>query len=233
MPYRDPEKRRAAQAAYRERNKERAREWRRTWYAKNREKADEASKKWARENREHLNAKRRAKHAANPGASREYQRKVYAKHAERYRKASLDWYYRNRDEATRKWREKRLENPDYHRKRIRAWHEKNPGAAVAYNVNRRHRLRAQKGKGLTAQEWRDIKASFCDLCAYCLKPLKLQRDHVEALMRGGLNEAENVVPACAMCNASKGKRSLLVWLRNGGRAARCVLDFNVGVTRAA
>lgn len=189
--------------------------------------------RYRRRNREKINAQRRAWYAANLEKQREYQRRQYEQHPDRYRKAGLDWYYRNRDEATRKWREKRLENPDYHRARVRAWHEKNPGAASAYNVNRRHRLHAQKGNGLAAQQWREIKECFCDLCAYCLKPLKLQRDHVEALMRGGLNEAENVVPACAMCNASKGKRSLLVWLRNGGRAARCVLDFNVGVTRAA
>lgn len=201
--------------------------------------------------RDELNAKRRAKYAANLEESRAKQRAAYAKHAGRYRKASLDWYYRNRDEATRRWREKRAANPDASNARVQAWREKNQGHIKAYNFRSKEQRRATTkaweaanrdkknaqwqrydarkrgavGNGLTDADWKAIRGSFCGLCAYCLRPCASpEQDHVVALTLGGAHDSDNVVVACKSCNSSKRNHTLLHWIMRGGTA---------GIARAA
>jgi 5-methylcytosine-specific restriction endonuclease McrA len=51
-------------------------------------------------------------------------------------------------------------------------------------------------------------------CAYCARRLADQNrsiDHVVPLERGGLHVRDNVVPACRLCNHSKGKHMLDEW----------------------
>lgn len=61
---------------------------------------------------------------------------------------------------------------------------------------------------LTADEWEEIKAQFRYQCAYCGGTSELLvRDHVVPVrLEGGLTK-ENIVPACARCNKSKGGRT--------------------------
>jgi 5-methylcytosine-specific restriction endonuclease McrA len=47
----------------------------------------------------------------------------------------------------------------------------------------------------------------------------LQREHVIAIASGGADCPENVVPACGRCNASKGKKLLVLWAFGCGSAA--------------
>ena len=73
---------------------------------------------------------------------------------------------------------------------------------VQYQANRRAR-KSGNGGSHTLQEWREKCALFANLCAYCGEPKPLQRDHRVPLTRGGTNDIDNIVPACASCNASK------------------------------
>ena len=52
-------------------------------------------------------------------------------------------------------------------------------------------------------------------CAYCgVVDQPLQRDCVLPISRGGSYTLENVVPACAACNQSKGNDEVTSWLRS-------------------
>ncbi len=183
--------------------------------------------------REKRRAWERAHRAKNVEKYRAKCRQYYWANPEKGRTRARAWYAENQEQATRKWREKRLENLEYHSARVRQWNRDNPGHASAYNAKRRHRLLDGRSRGVKAEEWTAIKEYFCDLCAYCLHPLRLERDHVESLDRGGLDEPDNIVPACKSCNCSKGKASLIEWMRRGGRVTRAFLPANVGVVRAA
>lgn len=58
-----------------------------------------------------------------------------------------------------------------------------------------------------------IKAAW-NGCAYCgASTATLQRDCVMAISRGGRYTLDNVVPACAACNASKCNDEVTGWLR--------------------
>lgn len=48
-------------------------------------------------------------------------------------------------------------------------------------------------------------------CVYCGSPYE-HADHVIPLSRGGAHSRDNLVPACAACNLSKGAKLLEEWL---------------------
>lgn len=66
---------------------------------------------------------------------------------------------------------------------------------------------------LTPAQWAEILAAWSG-CAYCgADGVPLQRDCVMAISRGGRYTVDNVVPACAACNASKCNDEVTAWLR--------------------
>lgn len=72
----------------------------------------------------------------------------------------------------------------------------------------------RKGIGnLTMTEWNYIKEYFGHRCAYCYSSnSKLTMDHLIPVTRGGRTDADNIVPACNRCNASKNDDSILEFM---------------------
>jgi 5-methylcytosine-specific restriction endonuclease McrA len=98
------------------------------------------------------------------------------------------------------------------RARVHRYHATDKGriAQATGCSARRARLAGAIGYHSTAA-WRELLASYHGFCIYCLAPATT-RDHVVPLSRGGRNDIENLVPACASCNSSKHNTPLLVWL---------------------
>ena len=69
-------------------------------------------------------------------------------------------------------------------------------------ANRRRHGRKIRGAGVTARQWREIRAAFEGKCAYCGASADTM-DHVIPLSHGGQHEPGNVVPACKRCNFRK------------------------------
>lgn len=66
---------------------------------------------------------------------------------------------------------------------------------------------------LTDEQWSDILSAWGG-CAYCgTSDRALQRDCVLPISRGGRYTLDNVVPACASCNASKSNDEVTAWMR--------------------
>jgi 5-methylcytosine-specific restriction endonuclease McrA len=77
-------------------------------------------------------------------------------------------------------------------------------AAVRKAVSHRRRTRVVLGgPSFTAAEWITLVAAYGGRCAYCGDDGPLQADHRVSLARGGTNSIENILPACASCNAKK------------------------------
>jgi len=53
-------------------------------------------------------------------------------------------------------------------------------------------------------------------CTYCGNIENLSIDHIIPLANGGPHCEENLVVACKSCNSSKGAKSLVVWMLDGG-----------------
>lgn len=60
---------------------------------------------------------------------------------------------------------------------------------------------------------REVMALTGGRCVYCGERRELTKDHQRPLEHGGTYEADNIVPACRSCNASKGTRDVESWLR--------------------
>src|SRR4051812_20870971 len=84
---------------------------------------------------------------------------------------------------------------------------------------------------LTADQWLTIQTAWGG-CAYCgASDRPLQRDCVMAISRGGRYTVDNVVPACAACNASKCNDEVTAWLRRKRLDERAFLERYVHIRR--
>jgi hypothetical protein len=90
---------------------------------------------------------------------------------------------------------------------------KSPGGAryrtypigVAQNAFVRYLLSNLGQESFTEQDWKAVKASFGDACAYCGGTGMVEMDHAIPLSRLQLGEHRlgNLVPACPACNGKK------------------------------
>jgi 5-methylcytosine-specific restriction endonuclease McrA len=96
-------------------------------------------------------------------------------------------------------------------------------------ARRRQRRVAAVVNDLTPAQWSSIKAAWGG-CAYCGgEGGTLQRDCVMAISRGGRYTVDNVVPACAACNASKCNDEVTGWLRRKRLDERAFLERYVRI----
>jgi 5-methylcytosine-specific restriction endonuclease McrA len=96
-------------------------------------------------------------------------------------------------------------------------------------ARKRKRRVAAVVNDLTPVQWAAIKAAWTG-CAYCgATDVPLQRDCVMAISRGGRYTVDNVVPACAACNASKCNDEVTGWLRRKRLDERSFLERYVRI----
>jgi hypothetical protein len=62
-----------------------------------------------------------------------------------------------------------------------------------------------------------IKLRTGQICNYCGSAEKLALDHIFPQKYGGLDNAENLIFACRICNSSKGKKDLMEWMSFRGQ----------------
>ncbi len=139
--------------------------------------------------------------AKHPEYERERSRKRYAKDPKRQLAATGRWQRRNVQRV---------------RARVREYHRTENGKATLARMVAKRRA-AKKAFSieakLTAAEWCDLIAYYDGRCAYCFaKPLRLEKDHVMPISRGGHHVKSNVVPACRICNAEKHDKTPQEWL---------------------
>ncbi|MGE2728863.1 HNH endonuclease [Mycolicibacterium vaccae] len=96
-------------------------------------------------------------------------------------------------------------------------------------ARRRKRRVAAVVNDLTDAQWSMIKSAWSG-CAYCGATTgTMQRDCVMAISRGGRYTIDNVVPACASCNASKCNDEVTGWLRRKRLDERLFLERYVRI----
>jgi 5-methylcytosine-specific restriction endonuclease McrA len=87
----------------------------------------------------------------------------------------------------------------------RKWRENNRARSVQQVVDRLARVRGAKGS-YTFQEWLEVKRKHNFRCAMCGKhesEVKLTRDHIIPITKGGSNYISNIQPLCGPCNSHK------------------------------
>jgi len=75
--------------------------------------------------------------------------------------------------------------------------------------------RATRSSREMPSDWIDLRDAVFERdrygCVYCGSGRDLHCDHVHPVARGGGHEIENLVTSCALCNLSKGSKTLAEW----------------------
>lgn len=108
-------------------------------------------------------------------------------------------------------------NKPQHQAGNKRWIAKNRAKHNTYQKVYGHRRRCtmlcSTYTPLTVAQWQETLLVFNHACAYCLRQgVPLEQEHMMPISRGGAHSADNVVPACRSCNASKATRSLLEFI---------------------
>src|ERR1035437_228808 len=84
------------------------------------------------------------------------------------------------------------------------WQKKNPDKMRFYNMQRRAKLKIMDN--FSTQDWIEMKKEYNHTCPCCKKAepeIKLCRDHIVPLSKGGKNDKSNIQPLCLSCNTRK------------------------------
>lgn len=82
--------------------------------------------------------------------------------------------------------------------------------ARCYTLARIARKRNAPGSH-TLEEWNALKMAYEYTCPSCMKrepEIKLEEDHIVALIEGGSDDISNIQPLCRSCNSRKNKKTI-------------------------
>jgi 5-methylcytosine-specific restriction endonuclease McrA len=185
MPFADPETR-----------KRYHREYNKRWYFENKDTKKPRDRENYRANRERYLATNRAWEMANKDSVRERKKLYYIENRERILAGCQKYSDANREAK---------------RKRSRDYAKANRDKYNSVKHNRRA-LEAKAEGTHTGEEWRALVEAHDHRCLRCgkMEPhIKLHRDHVIPITRGGSNWISNIQPLCATCNKWKGARLII------------------------
>lgn len=134
------------------------------------------------------------------------------------------WRAENKEhsrERDRLYRLAHMEEEAQRQARFRAGNpEKVALAQKRYRQSHPERLNSKNGQRRAIQnnaplndfdsfDWMELLVQWDERCAYCgQKGLKLEREHMIPLSRGGSHTKGNIVPSCQPCNVKKGTKTV-------------------------
>lgn len=113
-----------------------------------------------------------------------------------------------------KWR---ALHPEQAKAAVEAHYIANPEMYAVYRANRRARMRAAPGDGITSDDIKRLIFKQGGKCACCGLKKKLTLDHITPLARGGAHDVTNAEMLCKSCNSSKCAKDPIEFAQSLGR----------------
>ena len=144
--------------------------------------------------------------------SLEKARRFRATNPESKRASYKKWLDRNPEKARANNTRWRNANPDKVKIYRRGYYKENyqqiKAGVKSSRIKRRKLLKGAGHETIGHIDWLYTLAAWDFRCAYCGMRQPLTQDHVTPLSKGGSHTLDNIVPACALCNGSKGVRDV-------------------------
>jgi hypothetical protein len=186
-------------------NPEQVKEQNRRKYERNPEKAKERAKRWREQNSKRKRELDRRWREQNSEQVKQRNHRCYEQSREKVKERAKRWCEQNPERTT-----------ELRRKRASRWREQNREKTREV-ARRRDALKRGRNKAALTPLTISAKAKRFDLfgsaCAYCGFSEKLTVDHILALASGGLDEPDNIAPACRSCNSKKHTKPVEAWYR--------------------
>lgn len=135
-----------------------------------------------------------------------YHKQYRIKNRERLRTYNKEYHMNNKDKIN-------VQQRCYYRMNKGKWSTYRRDNRDQYNLNeqRRRTLKRSLISTFTLKQWQQCLTHFNHQCAYCGHNDKLEQDHFIPVSKGGHYTANNIIPACRSCNASKNNKIMQDW----------------------
>lgn len=159
-------------------------------------------------------------HSKNKDKQRTYSKNYRLRNKEKIKQINREWYRNNKHKRAQYYKK----NKDYILKRTAKRRKDNPLISRVHSHKYRQKKKLLKSN-FTIDQWRECLTHFNHQCAYCDCTEKLEQEHVIPVSKGGHYTADNIIPACRSCNASKNNKSLEEWYINHQSYSTLRMDF--------
>ncbi len=153
-----------------------------------------------------------ANFALCPQCFREYGRRWANANREKERERRAIWYKNNSEKARVAGRlnmaKQRALRPIDCDTYTKTWRSANKEKVLHWNLRKNAKRKGAVIGEFTVLDWKQLKNIWGNCCAYCGKMKRLTRDHMMPLIKGGIHDLSNIVPACLSCNTQKCGRNV-------------------------
>ncbi|MFA5305910.1 MAG: HNH endonuclease [Candidatus Babeliales bacterium] len=212
---------------YREKNKEKLKQW----FEENSEKVKEQKKQYYKENVEKLKQYKDDWRQQNKDRIKEYGKNYYIENLEIIKEKGKQYNVENCEKLRELHKNYRLRNIEKCKEKEKIYRERDrqkrrdyanchsaeyrKNHLINYRIYGQNRRTRKKEllDNYSEEMWNATLKYFNNKCAYCGEEKPLQQDHFIALAKSGEYTHNNIVTACKNCNTSKNDADFFEWYK--------------------